>query len=143
MNLYIASTVATAIISSACTYQIQQWRFDARELEHAEQTLVAARQAADAALERERVVTKAQNLAALRLRDLRASVDSGRVAIVSLHDAASDALRSAETSHAACLERANTFSVVLGTMAATGGEIAAKADLHASDLQTLTDAWLK
>jgi hypothetical protein len=140
-QLIAALLIALAGFGSA--WQIQQWRLDARELEHVTQINTAQRQAFDSAVERERVVAKAQNAAARRAADLRVSADGARIAVVSLHDASAAALLAGSASLSACTERAAAFSELLGAMAAAGGAVSEKADRHASDAQTLIDAWPK
>lgn len=131
------------VISFGSAWTIQSWRFDARELEHVTQANLAQRQAADAAIARERDVAKAQNAAALRLRHLRAAADSSRASLISLSDAADSAMRSAEASHDACLVTAAAERVVLNQCGDRYRSLAEIADRHASDIQMMQEAWQK
>ena len=49
----------------------------------------------------------------------------------------------AAQSHTACIERADAISELLGAVEAAGRSMAQAADLHASDVKTLMDAWPK
>lgn len=141
MYTYIATGLVAATIAATGAWKVQDWRYTAKEAERAEQQLENERLAAKGAIRRQDAVIAAQSAAAVRERNLRNDAAGAHVAVVSLHDAAAQALRDAATSHAACTERATAFSVVLGTMADAGREIAVKADRHASDAVMLRDAW--
>ena len=141
IQLIIAALIYAIGFGSA--WKIQSVRADAKEKEHVEQILADRRTAAASNIRRLDNVISAQDKATVRLVALRRDADASHWALVSLSSAADTALRSAQDSQAACLERAHTLRDVLGTMAETGGTIAAQADRHASDVQTLTEAWPK
>lgn len=138
-QLIIAALIAAAGFGSA--WQIQSWRADAKEKDRVEQELVDQRNAATTAIRRTEAVIQAQSAATVRDGVLRRDAAGARDALVGLSLATEQALRDAATTHAACTERARALGVVLGTVAAAGGEVSAKADRHASDAKTLTDAW--
>ena len=140
-QLIIAALIAAAGFGSAWT--LQNWRYGAKENERAKQELVDQRNAATTAIRRTETVISASNAATVRATALRRDADGARTALVGLSDAADSALRASSTSLDACTQRVATFSQLLGTMAAAGGEIAGKADRHASDAKTLADAWPK
>lgn len=144
-QLVIAGVIA---ISSAATgfagaWKIQSWRADAREKEYAEQALENERLVAKTITRQQTAVIAATDAGTARSIALRRDADAGRAALLGLHDATAAALRTAESSQAACLDRAATLAELLDTMASAGGELAAKAGRHASDVQTLTDGWPK
>lgn len=138
-----AVTAAVAATSFGSAWQIQSWRYAAKEAQHEKQKLADVQQSAAATIRRADNIIAAQDAAKNRDSALRMDAAGARNALERLHDAAADALRAAGASQAACLERANALSVALGTMADAGGEVAAQADRHASDAKTLMDAWPK
>ena len=140
-QLIIAALIAAAGFGSA--WQIQSWRFDAKEKDYAQQALADQRSAATAAIRRTETVIQAQSAATVRDGVLRRDAAGARTALVGLSLATEQALRDAATTHAACTERASALGELLGTVASAGGDIAGKADRHANDAKTLIDAWPK
>lgn len=144
-QLIIAGVIAasSAATGFAGAWKIQSLRADAREKQHVEQQLENQRLVAKTITRQDQAVIAAQNNATVRAVALRNDVTAGRVALVGLHDATAAALRAAESSHAACTERAAALAELSGAMASAGTELAAKAGRHASDVQTLIDGWPK
>jgi hypothetical protein len=140
-QLILAFALAAAGFGTA--WQIQSWRLDAKESEHAIKLLAGEKLATETALRHAQALSDAQSKATARAAALRRDADGARSALDGLRDATATAMQIARTNHAACVERADAFGVVLGTMAKAGGELAAKADRHASDAQTLSEAWPK
>jgi chromosome segregation ATPase len=138
----IAALLVTAMGFGA-GWKVQQWRFDAQEAERAKRELVAIQSAAEADLRRQAAIASAQDAAVRRERQLRNDAAGSRDALVGLSHAADAALRAAEASHGACLNRATALSDVLETVSTERRELSEKADRHVSDIQTLTDAWPK
>jgi hypothetical protein len=138
-QLIAAAVVALAGFGSA--WQIQTWRYGAREAAHEQQKLADQQRAAAAAIRQSEAVIAAQSAAAARVATMRRDADGARAALVSLHDAADAAMRSAETSHAACLVAADAERVVLGQCSESYRSLAEVADGHAGDVKTLMDAW--
>lgn len=138
-QLIVAGVIALGSFGTA--WRIQDWRYQAKEAEHAEQQLANERSAATAAIRRTETVIQAQSAAAVRSAALRRDADGARVAAISLHDAAAAAMRDAAVSHAACTERATALGDVLGTVEAAGRAVSEKADRHALDAQMLVEAW--
>ena len=143
MNTTLIIAGAIAVTSFGSAWKIQDWRMGAKEKEYVEQALVDQRAEATNAIRRTETVIKAQSEGATRSAGLRRDAAGARTAIVSLSDAAEQALREAATSHNTCLDRATTLDQLLGTMATAGGELAEKAGRHVNDLQTLEAAWPK
>lgn len=143
MNIQIIIAAVIAASSFLGGWTLQSWRYGAKENARAQQILVDQRLAAATAVRRADNVIEAQSSAAVRAVDLRRAADGSRAALVGLHDAAASALRAASASQAACLERATALSELLDTMGRTGGDIAQKADRHANDVRTLSEAWPK
>lgn len=147
MNLYIASIVAATVFSAACTYQIQDWRYGAKEADRDRQTyettLESQRLAHRAQTEDDQRVIAAQNAATLLQRNLRANAATSRAALASVSYAAGEAMRRALESHDACLATATAASELLTSVSAERRELAEKADLHVIDIKTLVAAWPK
>jgi hypothetical protein len=141
MNPYILAICAALGFGSA--WKIQDWRADAKEKERVEQILADQRLAAASNIRRLDNVISAQDRAVSRMAVLRVAADGSRAALISLSDAADSALRTAADSQAACLSRATTLSELLKTSAGAYERMAEVADRHASDVQTLVDAWPK
>lgn len=141
-----------AVALCGATWQVQTWRYGAKEAAHAKQdheeaqaraaqALATVQQNAAVAIRRADNVIAAQDAATRREALLRADADGVRRALASLHDAAADALHAAAQSQAACLAHAATLSELFSASAKRYGDLAEKADGHASDVKTLTDAW--
>ena len=138
---HVAAAILAAAIAATGAWKVQDWRYNAKEKERAEQQLENERIAAKAAIRRAEAVIEAQNAATNRERDLRGAAAGARAALVGLSDATDAAMRGSAASHAACLERADALGELLGTVAQAGAGMAEKADRHASDIKTLIDAW--
>lgn len=142
-QLIIAAIVAALGFGSA--WQIQDWRYKAKEADRDRQTyetsLESERLAHRAQTQDDQRVINAQNAAALRQRVLRADADASRTALIGLSTAASEALSRANDSHNACLNTASAQSVVLNQCAVEYRGLAEDADRILSDRQTLINAW--
>jgi len=143
MYTYVATAILAAALSATGTWKIQQWRMDAKEKEHVEQILDAERRAAAKALRNQETVIAAQSEAARRSATLRRDAAGARAAADGLRSATDQTLRDAAASLDACTVRANTLGELFVTVEEAGRGMAQKADLHANDLKTLTDAWPK
>ena len=137
MNLQIILAALIAATSFGGAWQIQDWRYGAREAAHEQQKLADRRRAGRDGQPRPDGDAGAVRSAA---SFLGRNADGARAALVSLHDAADAAMRSAETSHAACIVTADAERVVLGQCSESYRSLAEVADGHASDVKTLTDA---
>lgn len=147
MNPLILSALIAAALSAGSAYQIQEWRYGAKEKDRvkkeAVQALVAQRELRLLESSRTSAVVAAQNDAARRAAGLRRDADGARVALVSLHDAAATAMREARSSHEACLVRADALGDVLARCGERHQTLAETCDRHVSDIKTLTDSWPK
>lgn len=143
MYTYVATAILAAALSATGTWKIQQWRMDAKEKEHVEQILDAERRAAAKAIRNQETVIEAQNAATNRERDLRRDAAGARDAADGLRNDIERVRTEAAQSHTACIERADAISELFITVEEAGRGMAQKADLHASDLKTLMDAWPK
>lgn len=141
MYTYVATAILAAALSATGTWKIQQWRMDAKEKEHVEQILDAERRAAAKAIRNQETVIAAQSEAARRAADLRRDAAGSRDAADGLRNDIERVRTEAAQSHTACIERADAISELLGAVEAAGRSMAQAADLHASDVKTLMDAW--
>ena len=150
MNLTLITHLVAAMVAAALAFgagwQVQAWRYGEQisdlKLEHAEAIASSAKSAlkltehyrenADAA------VRKAEARAAQNKRDadrLRTELDGLRGDLAEVPDRIRSATREAVDQYAA------TATVVFGECAARYSELAVSATGHASDVQTLMDAW--
>ena len=137
----LASAIIGAVLSGASIWKVQEWRHGALEKDRVEQSLESQRIVAKAQLAAEARVSTAQNLAKVREARLRTDAADSRNALGSLRASTDAALRTANLSHAACLDRAAALGRVFESCSAEYGSLAERAGRHASDLQTLNDAW--
>ena len=142
-QLIIAAGVVGAAVGFGSAWKIQGWIQTAEENERAQQILVDQRLSAATSIRRTDNVIAAQNAAAGREVALRRDADGARTALVGLSHAADAALRAARSSHSACIERATAVRVVLDQCGAAYQELGERADRHANDVKTLTEAWPK
>ena len=138
---HAAVALLAAVVAATGAWKVQEWRHDAKEKDHAEQHLADERSAATAAIRRTEAVITATNTATVRSAALRRDADSARSAVVSLHDAAAQALRDAATSHAACTERASALGDVLQQSAERYRGLGETCDRHVSDIRALIEGW--
>ena len=141
--IYAAVLAASFAAGGAAAWQFQSMRADAKEKDRVTQQLADSQEAAKMERLRQNAVIDAQNSARAREIRLRADADGARTELGGLRNATAGALQAASASHAACLERADAFSVVLNLCANQYQGLAATADRIASDRQTLIEAWPK
>ena len=140
---HAAAALISASIAATGAWQIQEWRFDAKEKAHAEQKLVEVRQSAAAAIRQLDNVLLAQNASAARAVRLRSDLDSARTELDRLRTALADSAGKDGAAPTSCPDRAATVSKLFLECSEQLTTLAGKADRHASDLRTLTDAWPK
>lgn len=144
-QLIIALVIAacSAATGFGTAWKIQDYFITKKENEDAKQKLAAIQLAAATTIRNLDNVITAQNNAASRERKLRADASGSRDALISLSAAAEDALRTAETSHAACNIIANTQSQLFRSCSTEYQRVAEDADRAISERQTILDAWPK
>lgn len=156
MKSLLISSLVAAVLAFAAAWTVQGWRYDA-EIEglkgkHQKAMSDQALDLAEQRTEQIRHVLKAersqraqvdQALAAARGREvaLQRDVAAVRAQRDGLRDAADAAVRMSGESHGACLSRVAAFREVFDQCAARYGEVAERADRHASDVRTLIEAW--
>ena len=139
-QLIIAASIAIAGFGGG--WQLQSWRYAAKENERAKQELIQVQTNAATSIRRMDSVIFAQNSAnarnAVLLRDLgiaHSELDRLRTALAGLPGPSGPP--------EACANRAATEGKLLLNCAERYTELAGKADRHASDAQTLMEAWPK
>lgn len=143
MYTYLAAFLAGGAVIGTSMWQIQNWRYGAKEAEHVEQQLESQRVAANRAIRQQEAVIAAQNEGQALARRLRLDAAGARATADGLRDDVLRARADAATSIDACIVRANTLGELLITVEEAGRGMAEKAGLHANDIQTLTAAWPK
>lgn len=136
----------TALIAAAgfgAGWQIQAWRQNEKEKDHAEQKLVEVRQSAAADIRRLDNTITAQRAATAREVALRRDRDSSRSELERLRSAIADTVPTTSDAPASCIERADPARQLLAACATELQSVAGAADRHASDAQSLMDAWPK
>lgn len=133
--------IALLVAGFGSGWQVQNWRYGAKEKDRVEDTLKQTREIAGHYAERAGAVIAAQNAAKVRESSLRSDADLARAELGSLREQSDAALLAGRSSIEACLVTANAFSVVFHQCAKEYQGLGAIADRHASDAQTLTDAW--
>ena len=141
MNLTAIIALVAALVSGLSVYKIQEWRMDSKEKARVEQILVDQRQSAATTIRRQDNVITAQNQAQARLSALRVDAAGTRNELDGLRASTANFVRDAATSQTACLERAATLSKLFIASTNEYSEVAERAGRHASDVQTLVDAW--
>jgi len=143
MNLTMIASLISAALAFGSAWQIQSWRFDARELQRAEQNTVEQQRRFKAFEQSQTRVIQAQRSATQRAAVLAGAANASRMELVSLRDASASAMRDADASHDASLAAAATANQLLNRCGAEYQELGAIADRHVSDIKTLTEAWPK
>ena len=139
--LYPITILLSAAIAFGAAWQVQSWRFDAKEKEHETQRIAqldAQRLADTVQLKRLGDVQKAAETRALALRH---SADSAHRESVSLRGALVTLSRQPATDATASTDRANAVGALLADCSDKYQTLGAVADRHASDVQTLSEAW--
>ena len=141
MYTYLATALISAALAASGTYKIQQWKFDSKEKDRAEQELSNVRLSAATAVRRIDTVSQAQSAAAIRSDVLRRSADASRTALDGLRESSTSALRAAATSLDASTATIATYDRLLGQCGREYQELGAVADRHSSDIRTMIAAW--
>ncbi len=139
---HAAAAIIAASLGAAGAWQIQNWRFDAKEKAHAEQKLVEVQQSAAASIRRADNVIAAQMDATTRSIGLRRDLDTARTELDRLRIALR-AMPSADPTTGTCPNRADPARELLAACAAELQDLAGAADRHASDALMLQQAWPK
>lgn len=140
-QLLIAALIAAAGFGAG--WQIQAWRQNEKEKDHAEQKLVEVRQSAAADIRRLDNTITAQRAATTREVALRRDRDSANSKLERLRDALRSDMPGASSTGDACPVRADPARELFLACTEALVEMGGRADRHASDAQSLMDAWPK
>lgn len=140
---HAVAALVSASIAATGAWQVQNWRYGAKEKDREHQNLVAVQQSAATTVRRLDNVLVAQNAGAVRAIRLRTDLDSSRTELDRLRAQLILTMHRAETSTGSCVERVDPARELLAACAAELQDLAGKADRHASDVKTLTDGWPK
>ena len=149
LALLAAAFLAGATVGSSAAWYIQSVRIDKAEAAHlryaaeVEQNAIAAKRAA---LDKERFwigeIENARINAQSREARLKRDVANAQSAVVGLrNDLGALRARLATSPVAACLATADSLGILLGQCAEAYRDVSEIADRHASDVQTLIEAW--
>ena len=124
-------------------WHIQSGNIAKIELEAANERLAKDR-AAHAVKERQTdAVITAQNAATIRARGTNRAADAAASSGHGLRVATADTVRAATADPDACPIATATLATVFGECVAEYSTLAANADRHASDVQTISESWPK
>lgn len=140
---HAAAALVAAAVAATGAWQVQNWRYAAKEKAHVEQQMADQRASAAAAIRRVDTVSQAQSDAAARLDSLRRSAGLARDELDGLRMASEAAMRTASASLDACTATAAAYSRLLNQCGAEYQALGERADGHASDVRTLMQAWPK
>ena len=140
---HAAAALVAAAVAATGAWQVQNWRYAAKEKAHVEQQMADQRASAAAAIRRVDTVSQAQSDAAARLDSLRRSAGLARDELDGLRMASEAAMRTASASLDACRRDAAALASVLADVERAGRDMAAAAQGHASDSLMYQDAWPK
>lgn len=146
----IAQAIAlavTAALSAGGAWQYQSARYERllsdQRTEYLKRDFTALEVAHAETVRLQSLKDAAQKQAAARQSALARDAAGVRVALVSLSDAADQALRASRDSHSACIDRSAAFADVFSQCRSRLQVVGAAADAHASDITTLISAWPK
>lgn len=148
MNILLVSTLASAVISAALAFgsawKIQSWRMDAQEKQRAAQIIETQKQAFRRYEVDQAKIQDAYAAATARAQKLLVDVNAARNDLDGLRRTSDEANRRiAAASQDALRQYATTANTVLAECTRAYLGVAEKAQGHANDVGTLTEAWPK
>ena len=143
MNPLLISAALAGAIGFGSAWKIQDWRNLDAENERLAQAQSQERELHATEQKRLNQVLESQNRATQRESKLRSDAATAESATDELRAQSASALFEARTSHDACIVRTIAYDNVLNQCSKAYQQLGSIADRHASDLQTLTDAWPK
>lgn len=143
MNPHLLIAAIIAAIGFGSGWHLQTIRYTAKEAEHDQQKLVQVQHSAAESIRRADNVIEAQNQSAARSAALRRDLDGARTELDRLRIALARTVPRANATGDACAVPADPARELLATCATELVEMGGVADRHASDAQTLIEAWPK
>jgi hypothetical protein len=141
MNPQIIIAAIIAATGFGAGWQLQSWRYGAKEAQYAEQKLAQVQHSAAASIRRADNVILAQNAARSRMVRLRRDLDGALSGLDRLRLALARPVPGTSATGDACPVTDDPARQLLATCAAELVEMGGIADRHASDVQTLMAAW--
>ena len=140
MNLSIVF-IFSAALSFGAGWQVQNWRFGAKEKEHETQRISELEQQRLADTVQLAKLGAVQKAAETRALALRRAADNARAESIGLRDAIATLSRQPVTEATASNQRAFAIGELLAECGDKYQALGAVADRHASDVKTLSEAW--
>ena len=140
---HAAAALIAASIAATSAWQVQNWRYGAKETEREQQNLVEVQQAAAASIRWMDNTLDAQNAATARSVGLRRDRDSAYAELDRLRAQLFRTMPGASSTTGTCPNRADPARELLATCATELVEMGGIADRHASDALMLQQAWPK
>ena len=143
MNPQLVIAAIIAALGFGSGWQIQSWRYGAKEKANAESKLAQVQQSAAASIRRVDNTLDAQNAATARSVGLRRDRDSAYAELDRLRAQLFRTMPGASSTTGTCPNRADPARELLAACAAELVEMGGIADRHASDALMLQQAWPK
>lgn len=143
MNPQLVIAAIIAALGFGSGWQIQSWRYGAKEKANAESKLAQVQQSAAASIRRVDNTLDAQNAATARSVGLRRDRDSAYAELDRLRAQLFRTMPGASSTTGTCPNRADPARELLATCATELVEMGGIADRHASDALMLQQAWPK
>ena len=145
MKLLIVSTLVGGVLGAGAAWKWQSNSYTAQisalQTTYAQQQHRAVETAHAQTIQlqerKDEAIKKSETRLKLVAADARRSAD----ALGLLHQAADSAIRAAETSHTACIERTAALGDVFKSCSQAVTALGKTCDGHVSDVKTLIDAW--
>ena len=145
-----AKALSYAALGLACAWggwAVQGWRMEAKlsdlKTEYAQAQAAAVEKAHAETIRLQGQADEAQRLAAIRQSAISAAAAAARHELERVRNASTEALLLSGHSHATCLDRATALKEVFDQCSGAVVGLGEKADRHASDVQTMIQAWPK
>lgn len=138
-QIIIAAVIAATGFGAG--WQLQSWRFDAKEKAHADQKLAQVQHSAAASIRRADNVIAAQNAATARSVAIRRDRDSAYAELDRLRAQLAQPMPGTGDTATACAEPGSKRNDVLLECLASYEALARDADLWKNDALMLRDAW--
>ena len=145
-----AKALSYAAIGAACAWggwAVQGWRMESKlsdlKTEYAQAQAAAVEKAHAETIRLQGQKDEAERMAAIRQSAISAAAAAARHELERVRNASTEALLLSGHSHATCLDRATALKEVFDQCSGAVVGLGEKADRHASDVQTMIQAWPK
>lgn len=143
LTLITHGIVATVAFAAAWVYQANSYKAEIAQItvEHTRSAFRALETAHAQTVEMQGIKDAAIKKAQTRAAENARAAESARAALRLSDNATSDAIRAANTSNAACIAHVTALGSVFRQCSQRLVEMGERATGHATDVQTLMDAW--